>query len=111
TLLLCPFVLCLSSLLVAAQPASQSPGLKSSLEKFVESGELAGVVSFVGTPQGVVDVQVLGMADLERQIPMRRDTIFRIASMTKPITALAVMQLVEDGKVNVDDPVEKYLPD
>jgi CubicO group peptidase (beta-lactamase class C family) len=59
----------------------------------------------------VIDVEALGMADVEHKRPMQRDTLFRIASMTKPITGLAIMQLVEAGQINVDDPVEKYLPE
>lgn len=97
--------------LAAASPAGKSEALQATLQKFVDAGDLAGVVTFVGNKDGVLDVQVLGMADLERKLPMRRDTLFRIASMTKPITALAIMQLVEDGKLNVEDPVEKSLPD
>lgn len=110
---LSPFILCCLVLALpeSAQPAGKSDALQTSLQKFVDTGELAGVVTFVGSKQGVIDVQVLGMADLERQIPMKRDTLFRIASMTKPITALAIMQLVEEGKLSVEDPVEKYLPE
>src|SRR5205814_596978 len=109
-LFLCLFVLSLSAL-AAAQPAGKSEALRATVQKFVDDGELPGVVTFVGNKDGVIDVQVLGLADLEKKAPMRRDTLFRIASMTKPITALAVMQLVEEGKVNVEDPVEKYLPE
>ncbi len=94
-----------------APAAEKSAPLATAMQAFIDSGELPGVVTFVGTKDGVVDVQVLGMANLERQLPMRRDTMFRIASMTKPITALAVMQLAEEGKLYVDDPVEKYLPE
>lgn len=97
--------------LTASEPMGKSGALQTSLQKFVDDGELAGVVTFVGNKDGVIDVQVLGMADLEQKKPMRRDTIFRIASMTKPITSLAIMQLVEEGKIHVDDPVEKYLPE
>lgn len=106
-LLLC----CSVAFLLAAQPVDKSEALKGSLQKFIESNELPGVVTFIGNKDGILDVQVLGLADVERKIPMKRDTIFRIASMTKPITALAIMQLVEEGKINVEDPVEKYLPE
>ncbi|MCS6853097.1 MAG: beta-lactamase family protein [Gemmataceae bacterium] len=95
----------------AAQTAEPSSFLRSELQKLIDAKELSGVVTFVGNKDGVLDVQVLGMADLENHLPMQRDTVFRIASMTKPITALAVMQLVEEGKLSVDDPVEKHLPE
>ncbi|HVA49086.1 MAG TPA: serine hydrolase domain-containing protein [Pirellulales bacterium] len=99
------------SLLPVGAVAAQSETVKAAMQAFVDNRDVAGLVTVVGNKQGVVDVQVLGMADLENRIPMRRDSIFRIASMTKPITALAVMQLVEQGKVKVDDPVENYLPE
>jgi CubicO group peptidase (beta-lactamase class C family) len=108
---LCALVLALAALPAAAEPAAKSEALEASLRKFVDTGELSGVVTFVGNKDGVLDVQVVGFADLEHKLPMKRDTLFRIASMTKPITALAVMQLFEEGKVDIDDPVEKYLPE
>jgi CubicO group peptidase (beta-lactamase class C family) len=104
-------VLSLVALPVSAEPPGKSAGLESALRKFVDAGELSGVVTFIGNKDGVIDVQIVGLADLEQRLPMKRDTLFRIASMTKPITALAVMQLVEEGKVNVEDAVEKYLPE
>lgn len=97
--------------LAARSVAAQSEAVRAAMQPFVDSGDVAGVVTFIGNKDGVVDVQVLGLADLEHKRPIERDTIFRIASMTKPITALAIMQLVEEGKINVDDPVEKYLPE
>jgi CubicO group peptidase (beta-lactamase class C family) len=97
--------------LTVGQANAQSESVKAALQPFVDSGEISGVVTFIGDKNGVLDVQVLGLADLEHRLPMRRDSLFRIASMTKPITALAVMQLVEEGKVNVDDPIEEYLPE
>jgi CubicO group peptidase (beta-lactamase class C family) len=98
--------------LASAQHAhAQSEKVKAAMQPFVDGGEVAGIVTFIGNQNGVLDVQVLGMADIENKRPMQRDTIFRIASMTKPITGLAIMQLVEQGKVNVEDPVEKYLPE
>jgi len=105
-------ILCLLAYSLSAQPATgQSEMLKASMQPFVDAGDLSGLVTFVGNKEGVIDVQVLGMADLENMVPMKRDTIFRIASMTKPITALAIAQLVDDGKLNVADPVEQYLPE
>lgn len=107
-----PLFVCLLAFTLNPCPATgQSELVKSAMQPFVDSGEVSGLVTFIGDRQGIVDVQVLGMADLEHKLPMQRDTVFRIASMTKPITALAVMQLVEEGRVNVEDPVEKYLPE
>jgi CubicO group peptidase (beta-lactamase class C family) len=101
-------VLCM---LTVRPAAGESDAVKAAMQPFVESGEVAGLVTVIGNKDGILDVQVLGMADLEKKVPMKRDTIFRIASMTKPITALAIMQLVEHGKLNVEDAVEKHLPE
>ena len=109
---LCFILLCATAILFShATAIAQSEKVKAAMQPFVDGGEVAGVVTFIGSRDGVLDVQVLGMADIEKQLPMKRDTIFRIASMTKPVTALAVMQLVEQGKINVEDPVEKHLPE
>lgn len=95
-----------------ALSAAEKPApLAAALQQFVDDGQLAGIVTLVGNQEAVLDVQVLGMADIERKLPMRRDSLFRIASMTKPITALAIMQLAESGKLQVTDPVEKHLPE
>jgi len=99
------------ALTLSASAAEKSAVVKDALQPFIDSGDLAGVVTFVGNKDGIVDVQVLGMANLENKVPMKRDTIFRIASMTKPIVGLAVMQLAEAGKLDINDPVEKYLPE
>jgi CubicO group peptidase (beta-lactamase class C family) len=107
-----PTILALVACCCLKQSASgQSQAVEAAMRPFIDSGEASGIVTFVGDKDGVVDVEVLGLADIENNLPMRRDTIFRIASMTKPITALAIMQLVEQGKVRVDAPVEKYLPE
>ena len=81
------------------------------LDKYVESGELAGAVSLVYHRGEVVQVSARGVQDLETGTPMARDTIFGLASMTKPITAVAVMMLVEEGKLDLDAPVDPWLPE
>lgn len=99
------------SCLISAQPApAQSEKVKAAMQPFVDGGEVAGIVTFIGGKNGLLDVQTLGMADIENKRPMERDTIFRIASMTKPVTALAVMQLVEQGKVNIEDQSKNICP-
>ncbi len=79
-------------------------------EKYVKPGKLAG--SFVQVwRRGELALNSLqGMADLERDVPMAEDTIFRIYSMTKPITAVALMILFEEGRIALDDPVAKHIP-
>ena len=81
------------------------------LQPFIDRGELAGAVTLVAGRDGMVDLDAAGFADLDARTPMRPDAMFWIASQTKPITATALMMLVDEGRVNVDDPVEKYLPE
>ena len=76
----------------------------------VERGEVPGVVTLVRR-RGEVKVDAIGTKALGGSEPMRRDTIFRIASMTKPITAAGAMILVEEGKLRLDEPVESWLPE
>ena len=84
--------------------------LRDRMQTFVERGEAAGIVAVVGFGERV-ETAAVGFADRERSVPMAPDTIFRIASMTKPITAIAVLMLEDEGKLSVDDPVEKHLPE
>ena len=76
----------------------------------VADGSTPGAVGLVARGDRV-DVQAVGSVDAAGTSPMARDSIFRIASITKPITAAAVMMLVEDGRVALDDPVERWLPE
>jgi CubicO group peptidase (beta-lactamase class C family) len=78
---------------------------------FVENREVSGAVTLVATPERIVHLDAIGNADIALSKPMQPDTIFWIASMTKPITATAVLMLQEEGKLSVDDPVEKHLPE
>ena len=75
----------------------------------VESGEMPGLVTLVSR-RGEVHVDAIGSLAFDGQ-PMTRDTIFRITSMTKPVTAAAAMILVEEGKLRLDDPVDRWLPE
>lgn len=99
--------------LPAAEPKFDEERLKAigtRFEEFVADGQIAGAVGLVATADRVVTVVVTGKTDIASGRPMREDTLFRIASMTKPITATALMQLVEQGKLSVDDPVSKHIP-
>ena len=83
----------------------------SVLAPFVQREELAGAVALVANKAKVLDVTTVGFADLEAKKPMQADSVFWIASQSKGITAAAVMMLVDEGKLSLDDPVEKYLPE
>ena len=76
----------------------------------VESGELVGAIALVER-HGEAHVDIVGLADRERNLPMKRDTIFRLASMTKPITAVAAMILVEECKLRLDEPIDRLIPE
>ena len=76
----------------------------------VEQGEVPGVVTLISRMDDV-HVLAVGSRDLASRIPMRRDTIFRIASMTKPVTAVAAVILVEEARLRLDDPVDRWLPE
>jgi CubicO group peptidase (beta-lactamase class C family) len=79
-------------------------------DNYIATGKLAGALVQVWRGGGLALNSVLGLADRERQVPMAEDSIFRIYSMTKPITSVAVMMLVEECKIALDDPVSKYIP-
>ncbi len=97
--------------LAAELDASRLRLIAAKMQEFVDQGDLAGAVTLVGRHDGVASLEAVGYRDLDRKVPMRTDSIFRIASMTKPITAIAVMILADEKKLAVDDPVEKYLPE
>lgn len=79
--------------------------------QYVADGSIAGAVTLVHRKGELAHVSVHGFQDLATSAPMRRDTIFALASMTKPITAVAAMILVEDGRLRLDDPVDRWLPE
>ena len=79
-------------------------------QRLVDSGELAGVTVLIGRRGRVAHFKTLGYMDVEARRPMARDAIFRIASMTKAVTAVAVLQLFGQGRFGLDDPVSRFLP-
>jgi methyl acetate hydrolase len=80
------------------------------LKQAVQRGVIPGVVAMVANKDGIIYEGAYGLMDVGQKKPMAKDTIFRIASMTKPVTSVAIMMLAEQGKLSVDDPVSKYLP-
>jgi CubicO group peptidase (beta-lactamase class C family) len=96
---------------VASSPEIKLPSISERLREFVDRGEISGAVPLVATRDGVPHVGSIGKADIAGDKPMREDTIFWIASMTKPITATAILMLQDDGKLSVEDPVAKYIPE
>ncbi|MGE3073464.1 MAG: serine hydrolase domain-containing protein [Dehalococcoidia bacterium] len=83
----------------------------SHLSRYVDQGKLAGTLILIARHGEIAHFKATGLADRERNALMKEDTIFRIYSMSKPITAVALMQLFERGLLQIDDPVEKYIPE
>ena len=86
-------------------------GNQASIREAIDAGLLAGAVTLVWRAGEVLQVNELGYRDVDAGLPMQRDTIFRIASMTKPVTVAAAMSLLEEGKLALTDPVAKWLPE
>ena len=81
------------------------------MEAYVDDGLLAGVVTMAARDNKLVHYESVGYRDLETEAPMTNDTIFRIYSMSKPVTGVALMILYEEGKFRLADPVEQYIPE
>src|SRR3954453_9132678 len=100
------------------EPAMNTAGLSKTrlgrmhdyMSGYVERGEVPGLMTLVSR-RGEVQVDVIGRKAIADPAPMRRHTIFRISSMTKPITAVATMILVEECKLRLDEPVDRWLPE
>jgi CubicO group peptidase (beta-lactamase class C family) len=103
-----------ASLLIAPIALADSPklpGVGGAMQELISKNEIAGAVTVVVTKDKILHIETTGFADLAAKRPMRPDTLFWIASMTKPITGTAVLMLQDEGKLNVADPVAKYLPE
>ena len=87
------------------------PGVGAAMQAAVDSKDISGAVTVVVTKDKVLHLEATGLADLAGQEPMRPESVFWIASMTKPVTAVAVLMLQDEGKLNVVDPIEKYIPE
>ncbi|MDR3638818.1 MAG: serine hydrolase [Isosphaeraceae bacterium] len=96
-----------------AEDAGRAAGsaIKSALQPFIESHSLAGAVTLVADKNEVLSLEAVGYADIAGGKAMPTDALFWIASQSKPVTATALMMLVDEGKVKLDDPVQKYLPE
>ncbi len=87
------------------------PGVGAAMQELIAKNEIAGAVTVVVTKDQVIHLESNGFADVAAKKPMMPDTLFWIASMTKPITGTAMLMLQDEGKLNVSDPVAKYLPE
>jgi CubicO group peptidase (beta-lactamase class C family) len=99
----------LSSSLALAE--ARIDAVSARMKEFIEKKEIAGAVTLVVSPDKVLHLDAAGKADIAADTPMQADSIMWIASMTKPLTGVAVMMLQEEGKLSVEDPVGKYIPE
>ncbi|HEY2884317.1 MAG TPA: serine hydrolase domain-containing protein, partial [Rhizomicrobium sp.] len=95
----------------AAQNTTGVASIDATLRGAVERKDVPGVVALVTDRDRVLYQGAYGVADVATSRPLAQDALFRIASMTKPVTSVALMQLVEQGKIGLDDPASKYLPE
>src|SRR5213593_797202 len=120
------FLLALAFIVVVASAQAQLPRtsakaagfdparievLHQTTKRFVDQGQHAGIITLLARNGKIVDFQTYGYRDVEKQLPMERDTICRMYSMSKIITCAATLVLLEEGKFNLDDAVAKYLPE
>lgn len=106
-----PFALFLAALAGSLAAAPVLPGVGDALEAKIAEREIAGAVTMVFTADRVLHRQATGLADLASAKPMPEDALFWIASMTKPVTGAAILILQDEGRLSIDDLVEKHLPE
>ncbi len=104
-------ILAVSATLTAFTSGPTLPGIGKAMQEMMAKNEIAGAVTAVVTKKEVLHLESTGFADVAAKRPMAADTLFWIASMTKPVTGAAILMLQDEGKLTVTDPVAKYLPD
>ena len=95
----------------AGMSAERLQRIHQAIQRHIDAGEISGAVTLVARRGRMVHFEAHGLMDLESKKPMAKDAIFRLASMSKPITSVAVMMLVEDGSIRLTDPVSKFIPE
>jgi CubicO group peptidase (beta-lactamase class C family) len=105
------FLFLFSATLSIFANAPALPGVTSAMQEMISKNEIAGAVTVVVSKDKVLHLESSGFADIAKKKPMTPDTVFWIASMTKPVTGVAVLMLQDEGKLNVSDPVAKYIPE
>src|SRR5215831_16709632 len=85
--------------------------IHSLIDRRIESRDIAGAVTLVARKGKIVHFDAQGLMDIETNKPMTKDAIFRIASMTKPVVGVAIMMMIEEGKIRLGDRVSRYIPE
>ena len=94
---------------LAAEPGN--PAIRAAVETFINARDISGAVTVVAAKDKLLAVDTIGLADITKKKPMKLDSLFWIASMTKPFTAVSILMLQDEGKLQVSDPVEKFIPE
>jgi CubicO group peptidase (beta-lactamase class C family) len=106
-----PAIVALSVALSAFADPPKLPGIGAAMQGMIERNEIAGAVTAVVSKDRILHLETTGFADVAAKRPLTPDSLFWIASMTKPITGTAILMLQDEGKLKVSDPVAKYLPE
>jgi CubicO group peptidase (beta-lactamase class C family) len=85
--------------------------IHQAIERHIDAGEISGAVTLVARHGHIVHFEAHGLMDIDSHKPMQKDAIFRLASMSKPVTSVAVMMLVEEGRIRLSDPVSRFIPE
>jgi CubicO group peptidase (beta-lactamase class C family) len=102
-------LLFLPAFALAAEPGN--PAIRSAVEKFIDGKDISGAVTVVASKDKVLALDTIGLADIAKKKPMEPDTLFWVASMTKPFTAVSILMLQDEGKLKVSDRVENFIPE
>ncbi|MFN0103854.1 MAG: serine hydrolase domain-containing protein [Bryobacteraceae bacterium] len=105
------FLVRLSLLSCCAYAGEKDSAIAAKIQEMIAQNEIPGAVTVVATRDGVSHLGVTGYGDAAKTRPLRKDSIFWIASMTKPVTAVAVMMMQDEGKLSIDDALSKYVPE
>ncbi|MBI3855516.1 MAG: beta-lactamase family protein [Planctomycetes bacterium] len=106
-----PALLLLLGCALAPQEDAKLSAIRTEFQGYVDRHQTSGTVTLVARKGKVVSLEAVGWQDIEAKTPMKPDSIFQIASMTKPVTAMGIAMLEEEGKLSIDDAVEKHLPE
>ena len=104
-------IVVLSAAVSASAPDPTLPGIGTAMQDLIAKDEIAGAVTVVVSKDKILHFETTGFADVAAKRPMAPDTLFWIASMTKPVTGVAILMLQDEGKLTVADPVAKHLPE
>jgi CubicO group peptidase (beta-lactamase class C family) len=113
------FLALTGAVLPATAQSARTPGpnettlaqIPQRIKHFIDEQTIPGAVTLIANGNSIVEFHAFGMANIEDNRPMQKDTIFQIMSMTKPVTAIGIMMLAEEGKLALRDPVDQYLPE